>query len=395
VAALPPAQQTLWQDLLGAANHHVATGVVAANNQQHNRYWRHWCTFLPPHIDPYLQDTSREQQLILLQAFIEWTRRGKLGRGNQVKANSVQDAVAAIGKTFELAGLPNPLYPTNGNKYHLRIARQLESFRRTDPPARPQLAVPVGIPNWIFRSSRGSQCPQVQAIGELSLMAFYFLLCVGEYTQATTQCSTRTQAFRLQDVKFYKNQAPITFKDLLANPCLPDLVRLKIDNQKNGRRGQIISHHAISIDCCPVKAVAARVCALLVAGAAPATLICAYQPSPQSPLLYISNDNIVTAVRTAIKHSRVTKDYDPEGVGSHSLRAGGAMALFQSGADATTIMKLGRWTSTAFMSYLHEQVDVLSRGAANRMATEIAYVNLDVSDAGPAPDDTLHTPPPR
>jgi len=108
---------------------------------------------------------------------------------------------------------------------------------------------------------------------------------------------------------------------------------------------------------------------------------------------YISNDDIVTAVCTAIAYSHVTKDYDPEGVGSHSLRAGGTMALFQSGADATTIMKLGRWTSTAFMSYLHEQVDILSRGAANRMSTEVSYVNLDVSTDGVEPADAMPTLP--
>jgi len=69
------------------------------------------------------------------------------------------------------------------------------------------------------------------------------------------------------------------------------------------------------------------------------------------------------------------------------------MALFQSGADATTIMKLGRWTSTAFMSYLHEQVDILSRGAANRMSTEVSYVNLDVSTDGVEPADATPTLP--
>jgi len=55
------------------------------------------------------------------------------------------------------------------------------------------------------------------------------------------------------------------------------------------------------------------------------------------------------------------------------------MALFQNGANATTIMKLGRWTSTTFMTYLHEQIDVLSHGAASRMAVEVPYVNLEVS----------------
>jgi len=128
-------------------------------------------------------------------------------------------------------------------------------------------------------------------------MAFYFLLRVGEYTQASTQrhtrtqTHTRTQAFRLQDVQFYKNQVPISFNEVLRNPLAPDLVRLKIDNKKNGRRGQIISHHAISIDCCPVKAVTARICALLTAQASLTTLICAYKPHPQAPFSYISKKN--------------------------------------------------------------------------------------------------------
>jgi len=128
VATLLPPQQTLWQDLLGAANHHIATGVVAANNQQCNHHWHHWCAFLPTHINPYLQDMPCKQQLAILQAFINWTCCGNLGCGNQVKANSVQDAVSAIGKTFELAGLHNPLYPLHGNKYHLCIAQQIKSF---------------------------------------------------------------------------------------------------------------------------------------------------------------------------------------------------------------------------------------------------------------------------
>ncbi len=59
------------------------------------------------------------------------------------------------------------------------------------------------------------------------------------------------------------------------------------------------------------------------------------------------------------------------------------MALFIQGYDTTAIMKIGRWTSTAFMSYIHEQLDVVSRGAAQSMSEVTPFVNLDTT----APDD--------
>jgi len=353
---------------------------VASNNQQRNRHWGHWQRFLPPHIEPHLQNIHREEQISIIQAFIEWVRQGNTGRGYQVRAGTVQDAIGAIGKTFELDGYTNPLYRPGTTSYHICIERQIEAFKRDDPPPQPQLAVPIDIPNWIFRNSRSSTRPQVQAIGELCLIAFFFLLRVGEYTQPQASKTTRTQQFRLCDIVFYHQSQPLSMTTFFNNPTLPDLVRLRIDNQKNGRRGQIIAHHAITNPCCPVKAVASRVLSLLKDNAAPDSLICAYRPSTGTPFLHVTNDDIVAAVRAALAPNPTTaRGYLPKLVGSHSLRAGGAMALFIQGYDATAIMKIGRWTSTAFMSYIHEQLDVVSRGAAQRMSEVSPFVNLDTA----------------
>ena len=40
-------------------------------------------------------------------------------------------------------------------------------------------------------------------------------------------------------------------------------------------------------------------------------------------------------------------------IGSHSLRAGGAMALKLHGYEDTTIKKMGSWTSLTFLQYIH------------------------------------------
>jgi len=96
--------------------------------------------------------------------------------------------------------------------------------------------------------------------------------------------------------------------------------------------------------------------------------------------MHVTNADIVNAVRTALLPTGAEdRGYEPKLVGSHSLRAGGTMALFNQGVDVTTIMKIGRWTSTTFMTYIHEQVDTVSKGAAEKMSIDIPFVNLAVT----------------
>ena len=52
----------------------------------------------------------------------------------------------------------------------------------------------------------------------------------------------------------------------------------------------------------------------------------------------------------------------PNDVGTHSLRAGGAMSLKLNGISHTTIKKDGRWRSMAFLQYIHNQIGHLAAG---------------------------------
>jgi len=82
----------------------MRNGVVALTHATRNRYWRHWCEFLPTSIDPYLQAMDAAEGLVLIQIFARRVRKGLCGRGQQVQAGSVQTAISAVGKTIELAG---------------------------------------------------------------------------------------------------------------------------------------------------------------------------------------------------------------------------------------------------------------------------------------------------
>ena len=52
------------------------------------------------------------------------------------------------------------------------------------------------------------------------------------------------------------------------------------------------------------------------------------------------------------------------------------MALKLTGSSDTTIMKLGRWKSLAFLEYLHNQIAHLSSDLSNQMSTQLEFNNI-------------------
>eukprot|EP00435_Cladocopium_sp_Y103_P046957 s1496_g13.t1 len=59
---------------------------------------------------------------------------------------------------------------------------------------------------------------------------------------------------------------------------------------------------------------------------------------------------------------------------SHSLRIGGASALFQATGEVEVVKRTGRWTSGAVHRYLHDSGDVVS-GLSKRMATVDQFIH--------------------
>jgi len=375
---LPPAEQDSWARTLHDVNADIRAGVVAATQATRDRYWRHWTQFLPSNFNPYLQNLAEAQRLVVLQIFARRVREGKCGRGQQVQTGSVQTALGAVGKTIELAGFPNPLYRPGTTNYHASIALQMETYKRSDPATQPQVAVPVAIPNYIYRHTRATNDRRLRAAGDLTLIAFYFLLRVGEYTHHGSG-KRRTQQFRLCDIKFFANGQEIKPNQLPTHGDHINLVSLTINNQKNGKRGETLSHHALTNgnECCPVRAVVARARDMVRDGASADTLICAFRETLTSPWQQVRGSDIVGLVKDAVRlNPDECNGFIIDNIGSHSLRAGGAMAMFLSKRDTIAIQKAGRWTSTTFLDYIHNQIDVVTRGLSQSMSTAIPFINM-------------------
>jgi hypothetical protein len=227
-----------------------------------------------------------------------------------------------------------------------------------------------------------TKSPTQQAIGDLGLIAFYYLLRVGEYTKprystsnGVKRRSTRTVQFRVADIGFFYNGQILPRKSSLEILSKATSCTLKITNQKNGRMGQTIHHHAIKGAACPIKALARRVHHIFSNGGSAASLICdVYEKKSWTQ---ITSRQMLNSIREAVHALKLHNNgIDADLIGAHSLRAGGAMALKLNGANDTTIMKMGRWSSLTFLQYIHNQIAHLSTDLSNKMSTKIDFINI-------------------
>ena len=128
-----------------------------------------------------------------------------------------------------------------------RLQQMYDGWRKEDPPTTKQLPVEADVPEYIAQIGRAAGRMNLnRAVEDLVLVAFYYLLYIGEYTIKGKWNETKqTVQFKLEDVTFFKKN------ELGQLRCLPrsapdalvlttDGATLKIDNQKNGWKGVCI-----------------------------------------------------------------------------------------------------------------------------------------------------------
>jgi hypothetical protein len=203
-------------------------------------------------------------------------------------------------------------------------------------------------------------------------MAFFFLLRVGEYTRPADHVTTRTIQFRVCDVRFWQGQTLLPLTSDAATLAAASSVTLTIDNQKNGQRGDTIHQEACASDFCPVRSVAARVSAIMAQHMPLTTPLSYVQPG-----MYVQPPQILVAVRRGARLAMLeASGYQLTRIGAHSLRASGAMALWLSGHSPEVIMKLGRWRTQTFLTYIHSQIAALTTGTSRKMGRSVPFHNV-------------------
>jgi len=360
---------------------------VATTSQNRAVHWRNWVSYVRPlGVDPLLQGTPYSTQVRCLSGFAARVRCGAYGRGRTVKSDTVSTALSAVGKEIALACNGNPIKLGGSDKLLPRLGQMLDGWRKTDGPVLKKLPVEADIPEFLVKLGlQVGASAKDKAVGDLALIAFYYLLRIGEYTvKGTRNESKQTQQFKVGDVTFFKKDPHGTLRQLprQANKDLilsADSATLKLDNQKNGWQGVCI-HHESNNDAIfdPVRALGRRI--IHIRDNAPGDdtifLSASFTNSTRSD---ISDKDI----RAALKLAAAALDYPLirgipiERVDTHSLRIGGANALSLAGYSDRHIQKLGRWRGETFKEYVREQLSNFSEGMSASMQKTFGFVNVE------------------
>ena len=265
-----------------------------------------------------------------------------------------------------------------------RLQQTYDGWRKEDPPTSKMLPVESDVPEWLVAKGHKQGATELDmAVGDLTMIAFYYLLRVGEYTIKGTRNETKQMVqFKLEDVTFFKKN------NLGKLCCLPqgapehdimtaDRATLKLDNQKNGWKGVCVYHEANGDPInCPVRALGRRVRRIRVGNNNGKTYLSAYFVG--AARYDVTAENISQALKGAAKalHYPTTKGIPIDRINTHSLRSGGANALALSGYTDTQIQKMGRWRGATFKEYIREELAVYSENMSRDMRTKFGFVNI-------------------
>lgn len=276
-----------------------------------------------------------------------------------------------------------------------RLKQIFEGIRRDDPPTKKKLPVEqADVPEKLVEvGQQVGATEKEKAVGDSALIAFYYLLRIGEYTvkkgtdpDAGGPRQTKTEQFKLCDVVFFATHTSTghLFK-VTRNARKFDIMRakcatLKLDNQKNGWKGVCINHeHNGEKINCPVRALGRRYLHIRGHTSNFDTLLSAYWEDGEK--CYLHNQDMSGALKWAVKELDYLgrRGIPVERIDTHSLCVGGACSLALAGYSDTQIQKMGRWRGATFKEYIREELSVYSEGMSKLMKKCFGFVNVNAT----------------
>ena len=316
-------------------------------------------------LDPFLE--AFEDKIPILQVFIQRVRDGELAaQGNPIRSRSVEDYLRAVAQTFLSVGASDPRLNT-ASQTDFRIKRMLAAWKKQDPPATRVKPVPISVIRRIAFVAQHlpPNSHLLLAVADMIIIAFFFLLRPGEYTDTPV---TDTTPFTFQDVQLSVGDRRLDLR-LASEEELLNIstsVSLTFTTQKNGIPNEVIRLGRTGDPfLCPVLAIARRIIHLRRANAPPTTPLSRVFDGTHT--LHVTPARITATLRDAIKFIGFDLGFLPHEVSARSLRAGGATALLCAKVDPDIIQLLGRWRSDEMLRYLHLSAEPVMKDFAKRM----------------------------
>jgi hypothetical protein len=220
--------------------------------------------------------------------------------------------------------------------------------------------------------------PLDKAISHLLIGALFFAMRSCEYLNTNTnEEKKRTKLLRLQNIKFKKEGKLVPFSSSILRSA--DLVIITFEFQKNMNRNQSVHMFKTNDKTLnPVSAWATTVQRILntIPGANGNTKVCSFLSNQK--VIELDAFLVRTKLRSVVELiGEVVLGFGKEDVGLHSIRSGGAMAMFLSGVSDVIIQRVGRWSSLAYLEYIREQVETFTFGVSQKMLEHEAFHHLN------------------
>jgi hypothetical protein len=186
----------------------------------------------------------------------------------------------------------------------------------------------------------------------------------------------------LSNIAFYLNdvELPHSASSLLHTA---DRVSITFISQKNGRKNNTITQwKTFDNILCPVIQWAAIVHRIShYTGATPDTPVSAVWTHGR--LEHVTGKIVEAALGDGVVALGEPKlRIRRHEVGTHSIRSGSAMAMYLGGVPVFAIMLIGRWSSTAFMTYIRKQIEEFTLNVSASMLTIRNFRHAPTSSHG-------------
>ena len=176
----------------------IANDRVGVTSETWSNIWEEWKTYCRSlKVPPYLGDCNFQTVARVSIMFGGHIRRGK--RGKVVSAGMVRAGLGGANTTIAMETGKQPLHQLDGKHYIKPLQHMMAGFGNYDHMTEKKLAYHPDLAafavKWAYRAKKKPDQSQ-HAMGDLVLIAFYYLLCVGEYTTKTRwKKKTRMQQF--------------------------------------------------------------------------------------------------------------------------------------------------------------------------------------------------------
>mmetsp|Transcript_4792 Transcript_4792/g.6205 ORF Transcript_4792/g.6205 Transcript_4792/m.6205 type:complete len:400 (+) Transcript_4792:13-1212(+) len=322
---------------------------------------------------PFLDNFSKRQRTIILSAFGQAVRDRHFTRGNgkPLASATVKTAVDNISQTFRDYDRFDPRHDHEGNLSRI-LQQQFKGYKEKDPKQKHQKAIPLKLLRFAHESSK---TPFVQSLSMLLIGAIFFCMRSCEYLKVPAQEDRKTKLLKLKNIRFFKNGKELPHNHLNLNSA--DVVSITYEDQKNRDKFNTVHLHKSKDPLlCPVKAWAHIV-----------QRIRSYPGSTRNTpvnTFFINNELQQFKSKDAIDLLRASAEalsekelgFTKEEIGTHSIRSGGAMAMYLAGIQVYTIQLTGRWLSDAFLRYIRKQVLQFSENISDRMVDQEKFLHI-------------------